>query len=575
MNIIGYAIESSRGILLKKVVLLSVLSVITFCVCVWIFYSLNLERFEEKIKIARGTLRSAVDFIAKTLDNDFGQSSIYRAILNNDQIYIDKKFNEIKTRYPVIDQIYFESLDVEKLISEQYVVVFQDKIRLLFKIHDASDYLPNEAIVVLIDTKLLLELLGLVDIVVCEEGKFVLIDSIKCNPKKDFLSLSEFVISGIFSVLATVLFELVTTIRMVRVERILRNELLKKNTFQDALLEFTKLVLNGRIHDASQYILQKAVELVPGAQAGSLLMKKGDVFVFTNVYGYDQKIVGNLFFRPEELAQGQDGKVKIIKNLHKINEELLNSEKRDFLYSEGRVNQIKVLLSIPVIVKNDTIAFFNLDNFEDENAFTQESIEVAELFAGQVGLLFERIKLEEELEEQRRIMEYYSYHDPLTGLANRRLLEEFAEKIFSLARRTNRSACLLFMDLHKFKQVNDKFGHSVGDQLLKMIALRIQKSIRENDIVARLGGDEFVFLLSNFSTEEITTFTKRLLKVIQEPLVVENNVFSISANFGIAFYPTDGDNLETLLRNADMALYFSKKRSESFAFYSRLSRDQM
>ncbi|HEY8543049.1 MAG TPA: sensor domain-containing diguanylate cyclase [Pseudothermotoga sp.] len=561
---------------MKKIVLLPVLSVITFCVCVWIFYSLNLERFEEKIKIARGTLRSAVDFIAKTLDNDFEQSSIYRAILNNDQIYIDKKFNEIKTRYPVIDQIHFESLDVEKLISEQrYAVVFQDKIRLLFKIHDASDYLPNEAIVVLIDTKLLLELLGLTDIVVCEEGKFVLIDSVKCNPKKGFLSLSEFVISGIFSILATALFELVTTIRMVRNERILRHELLKKTTFQDTLLEFTRLVLNGQIHDASQYILQKAVELVPGAQAGSLLMKKDNVFVFTNVYGYDQKIVGNLFFRPEELAQGMDGKVKIIKNLHKVNKELLSSEKRDFLYSEGRVNQIKVLLSIPVVVKGEIIAFFNLDNFEDENAFTQKSIEVAELFAGQVGLLFERIKLEEELEEQRRIMEYYSYHDSLTGLANRRLLEEFAEKIFALARRTDRFVCLLFMDLHKFKQVNDKFGHSVGDQLLKMIALRIQKSIRENDIVARLGGDEFVFLLSNFSVEEVFTFTERLLTVIQEPLVVENNVFSISANFGIAFYPTDGDNLETLLRNADMALYFSKKRSESFAFYSRLSRDQM
>ncbi|MFN3282853.1 MAG: diguanylate cyclase, partial [Pseudothermotoga sp.] len=251
-------------------------------------------------------------------------------------------------------------------------------------------------------------------------------------------------------------------IRKIRSEHALSEELLRKTVFQEVLLEFTKLVLSDQVHDASQYILEKAVQLVPGAQAGSLLMKRGDVFIFTSVCGYDKKIVGNVFFRPVELAQGMDGKVKIIKNLHKINDEFLDSERKNFLYSEGRVGQIKVLLSIPVIVRDEIIAFFNLDNFEDEDAFTEQSIKIAELFAGQVGLLLERVRLEEELEKQRQMMEYYSYHDSLTGLANRRLLEEFAEKVLALAKRMNESVCLLFMDLHKFKQINDTFGHFVG-----------------------------------------------------------------------------------------------------------------
>lgn len=565
--------EGRGGYMLKKVIMI-ILSIATFCTCLWFLYLKNLESFKEKITIVQNTLYGAIDFVARILDNDFKENSIYKAVIDNNQLYLVEKLNEIKTNYPVIKQIYIADLDAEKSSSVQkYTIVFQDDVTLLFRVYDAaiSDYSSNRYLIVLVDAKQMLESLGFMDIIVCEEGKFLIMDSVRCNPKNGLLSLNEFIISGILSALAAIFFELIIAIRKVKFEKLSSHELLKKTIFQEALLEFTKLVLNGQFHDASQYILEKAVELVPGAQAGSLLMKKGDVFTFTNVYGYDQKIVGSLSFKPAELAQGMDGTVKIIKNLHKINEELLNTEKKNFLYSESRVGQIKVLLSIPVMVKNEIIAFFNLDNFENEDAFTQESIKIAELFAGQVGLLFERIRLEEELKKQRHMMEYYSYHDPLTGLANRRLLEEFAERIFALAKRTNRSACVLFMDLHKFKQVNDRFGHSVGDQLLKMIALRIKSGIRENDIVARLGGDEFVFLLHDFSIEEAITFTERLLMMIQEPLIVENKVFSISANFGIAFYPVDGDNLETLLRNADMALYFSKRKSEPFAFYSQLS----
>ncbi len=562
---------------LRKIIAILILSIAIFCICLWILYSENLQNFKEEIEIVRGTLLGAVDFAVRILDLEFKQNSVYEALLNNDEISLNTLFNQLKGDYPIVAKIYLEDVVIEKVISAQrHKIIFDDNIKIFFKIYsnEVNDYLPNKVLLVMIDVEKLFQALGLTDIVVCEKGKFTILGNIKCSPKKSLLSLNEVVVSSTFSVLAGVLFGLITAIRKIRSEHALSKELLKKTVFQEVLLEFTKLVLSGQVHDACQYILEKAVQLVPGAQAGSLLMKKSDVFIFTNLYGYDKKIVGNIFFRPTELAQGMDGNVKVIKNLHKINDEVLDNERKNFLYSEGRVGQIKVLLSIPVIVRDEIIAFFNLDNFENEDAFTEQSIKIAELFAGQVGLLLERVRFEEELEKQRQMMEYYSYHDPLTGLANRRLLEEFAEKILALARRMNKSLCLLFMDLHKFKQINDTFGHFVGDQLLKTIALRIESAIRENDIVARLGGDEFIFLL-NVSDQEVGRFTKRLLTIIQEPIVVDDKIFTVSANFGIAFYPDDGDNLETLLRHADLALYFSKRKNKPFTFFSELSENQM
>ncbi|MGB9900687.1 MAG: diguanylate cyclase domain-containing protein [Pseudothermotoga sp.] len=521
--------------------------------------------------MAQNVLYGAAQFIAETLSKIFfEQPTMYEAVLNDAEIYVNWKMSEIKTKYPNVVKATIEQFDAEKIASMQnYLISFENEdIKLIFKIYDEerSNHIPDKAAIVVINAEQLLQSLGFTDIDLCADGQFS-IGGIKCKPKRGFLSLQELILSGTVTVFFVSLYQLMNVFRKMKEERFYSDRLLRKALFQEAMLEFTRLILKGKTHDASQYILEKAVKLVPGAQAGSLLMKKGDLFVFTNLCGYDKKILETMFFRPTELAQGLDGRVKIIKDLNKLNEAHLDEERKRLLYSEGHVGQIKVLLSIPVVVRDEIVAFFNLDNFEDENAFTQESIEMAELFAAQVGLLFERTRLVEELAEQKRMMEYYSYHDPLTGLANRRLLEEFADKILALAKRTGRSACVLYMDFHRFKQVNDTYGHLVGDEILKRIALRLEKAIRENDIVARFGGDEFVFLLYDLSVEEITTFTKRLLEIVQEPLVVDGNEFSISANFGIALYPTDGDNLETLLRHSDMAMYVAKNKKQPFAFY--------
>jgi len=528
--------------------------------------------------VAQVVIDGAASFIGSALSQSFFVSTtMYEAVLNDSQIYVQQKLEEIKRDFPHILSTSIRQTEpqvVEKMKDLQIDFAARN-LEFLLKIYnsDRSRYLPDRVASVIVDLQGLLDSLGFSDIELCEEGNFKL-SNLRCRSKASLLKADDYLISLLVSLFVLVFARWLIVMKVMQLEDKYKEELLRKTHLTEALLRFTELILSGQNEEeASQYILEKAVECVPGAQAGSLLMKKDDLFVFTNVCDYDRKFVGKMFFRAEELAQSIDRKeeVKIIKNLHQLNAQNLDEERKRFLYSDERVGRIKVLLSIPVVVRGEVIAFFNLDNFENEKAFDERSVQMAKVLAGQVGLLFERIKLEEELKEQKEKLEHLSYHDSLTGLANRRLLEEHAERLFALAQREGKSICLVFVDLYKFKEVNDTFGHSAGDQVLKVIAQRIQRLTRKNDTVARLGGDEFVFLLYDSDSEDSATFAKRLLSIIQEPIVLQNITFSVSANMGMAFFPTDGSNFETLLRNADMALYIAKKKRIPFAFYKDIA----
>jgi len=154
-----------------------------------------------------------------------------------------------------------------------------------------------------------------------------------------------------------------------------------------------------------------------------------------------------------------------------------------------------------------------------------------------------------------------AHYDPLTGLGNRAKLHQ---DIAFLIQKSNRSAApfaVIFGDLDHFKQINDGLGHEAGDQLLKIVARRLFKGLRKEDTVARLGGDEFVILLHDVNKfESVVTVATKLLQKINKPVRLGDNRVHIGMSFGIALYPTDGDNAKTLLRNADSALYDAKAK---------------
>ena len=151
-------------------------------------------------------------------------------------------------------------------------------------------------------------------------------------------------------------------------------------------------------------------------------------------------------------------------------------------------------------------------------------------------------------------------HDELTRLPNRRLFTERLAGELARASRSGKLIALMFIDLDRFKAVNDSLGHDAGDQLLIEAARRIGECVRAGDLVARLGGDEFIVLLTDLeSAVEIDPIANRLISSIQDPFAVRSEQAQISASIGIAVFPNDGQTAETLLRHADQAMYEAKK----------------
>ena len=173
---------------------------------------------------------------------------------------------------------------------------------------------------------------------------------------------------------------------------------------------------------------------------------------------------------------------------------------------------------------------------------------------------------------QERIMRL-AYHDALTGLPNRVLLHDRLRMALASAARRGRRVGVLFLDLDHFKHVNDSLGHTLGDELLTRLAERLRAAVRSADTVARLGGDEFVVLVSEISgIEEAMSIAHKLLEVVRGPMRVGSSDLFVSASIGLSLSPDDGTDPETLLKNADAALYRAKEqgRDNCQAFAERM-----
>ncbi len=154
--------------------------------------------------------------------------------------------------------------------------------------------------------------------------------------------------------------------------------------------------------------------------------------------------------------------------------------------------------------------------------------------------------------------------DPLTGLYNRRLFEEYFEKELNRARRYTQNLALVIMDLHHFKEVNDRYGHPQGDQLLQTAANTLRKSLRTSDYAFRIGGDEFALLLPQSDTEQAATLSRRVRSNYEVDIQPSQLSVALGLDYGLAVFPQDGDQKEVLIRIADERLYQLKKTGRLF-----------
>ncbi len=162
-----------------------------------------------------------------------------------------------------------------------------------------------------------------------------------------------------------------------------------------------------------------------------------------------------------------------------------------------------------------------------------------------------------------------AHYDQLTGLPNRILLEDLIRRVISGARRRDQPVAVLFMDLDRFKNVNDSLGHGIGDGLLQEVARRLVQVVRNVDVVARLGGDEFVVVLTDTDDEGAAHVAEKIGATIAEPMLIEGHQLNIATSIGISLYPDNGLDFQTLLRNADTAMYRAKRQAVTpFCFFT-------
>ena len=169
-----------------------------------------------------------------------------------------------------------------------------------------------------------------------------------------------------------------------------------------------------------------------------------------------------------------------------------------------------------------------------------------------------------EKKQAQEVINHHAYHDTLTKLPNRMLMEDRLGVAMTQALRNGQRLAVIFLDLDRFKWINDTLGHAMGDRLLQSVSHRLESCIRKGDTLARFGGDEFALILPNVNQEEdAQIIAQKILEVFKEPLRIEEHELYVTASIGIALYPDSGDTIEALIASADLAMYSVKERGKN------------
>ncbi len=249
----------------------------------------------------------------------------------------------------------------------------------------------------------------------------------------------------------------------------------------------------------------------------------------------------------------------------------VDSSENSFPFEATALRQVDSMLIVIEYVPNTYKAKQFLAQQSRENDLLKGLLENKK--AKQVQQIASReIELVQEINERRALEEqltHLAFHDPLTGLPNRSLFMDRLQRAIAEAERKKEPVVVMFIDLDDFKKVNDSFGHHVGDKVIQTAALRLKKCLRDIDSIARMGGDEFTLLIPHIGEQEdIEIIARRLIESLDDPIVVEGTEFRMSISIGISIFPVDATNEDSLLRNADTAMYFAKHtRGPSYTFY--------
>ena len=211
-------------------------------------------------------------------------------------------------------------------------------------------------------------------------------------------------------------------------------------------------------------------------------------------------------------------------------------------------------LGVPLRAQRGVIGALVVQTYAGDVRYTEHDKTLLQFVSIQVASAIERKQAEARLQ-------HVAQHDPLTDLPNRELFHDRLDVALARARRENEPLALLYIDLDRFKRVNDNYGHDAGDMLLREVATRLRQCVRESDTIGRFGGDEFAVLLGNLrQPADATTVATKIRVALHHPYAIGHHRLEVAASIGIAFFPSHGEDREQLIRSADDAMYRAKRQ---------------
>jgi len=282
--------------------------------------------------------------------------------------------------------------------------------------------------------------------------------------------------------------------------------------------------------------------------------KKSEFVAIKDISKQKESLIGQVIFSGKPVFVSKDEQIKTddIANL-----------------GQGNGYLIHAWLGVPLENKGEVVGIMATQSFTDQNCYSKKDRDIIISVASQVALAIEVKQSNDALLESEQKHKKFAYHDSLTGLPNRKAFYEQLEKYCDRANRNDASIALFFLDIDKFKKVNDTLGHGVGDALLVEISNRLKKSLRKIDFIARMGGDEFTIIVDNHKSFQPEKVAKKIIQILSETYHLKNKTVDyVSSSLGISLYPDDSTKLKQLLAMADKAMYKAKEQGNRYQFYS-------
>ena len=329
--------------------------------------------------------------------------------------------------------------------------------------------------------------------------------------------------------------------------------------FRRSLLDLVREALTTL--DAERFyrrLVAQAVDVIPGAQSGAMILRDdADPYRFVAAEGYDLEALREVRF-PAWLAGFEhpegDPDPRVVVRPRPAPPQLGDPAVRT-LTEHGREGGLAAVLVVPLLVGVHTRAFLTLDSHDREDAFDQASVEMARIFTDVAAGLLQRFDLEAELQT-------LAFHDPLTGLPNR---TAFERRLSAREERPHEGAwSVLVVDLDNLKPVNDSFGHAAGDEVVQVVARRIEEVLPDGAEAARIGGDEFALLVDGPESAALAA-GRAVLAALEPSIRVSGHHVVVSAGVGVATRSEHGTSGTELLREADIAMMHAKARKENEA----------